>query len=138
MQLSEEAAYTPGELNAYDKYRDSVRREKTLFLEWFHEGIGKGMAEGLAKGLAKGMAKGMAEGMAEGLAKGMEKGMATGMEKGLEKGMEKGLATGMEKGVEQSKKEVALKMLKAKRSIEEISLFTDLSRETIQTLIDLL
>lgn len=63
--LTEEAAYTPGELNAYDEYWDSVSRERTLLADRYEEG--------LIKGFAKGEAKGEAKGRAEGLAKGIEK-----------------------------------------------------------------
>jgi predicted transposase/invertase (TIGR01784 family) len=33
IELAEESAYTPGELNAYESYWDSVRREKTLIFD---------------------------------------------------------------------------------------------------------
>lgn len=55
--LSEEAAYSPGELSAYETYWDSVRTEKTLLIGKYDEGIAKGKAEGLAEGEAKGMEK---------------------------------------------------------------------------------
>ena len=48
--LSEEAAYTAGELNAYESYWDAVRTEKTLMLGKYDEGLAKGLAEGEAKG----------------------------------------------------------------------------------------
>jgi predicted transposase/invertase (TIGR01784 family) len=59
--LAEEAAYTPGELNAYDAYWDNVRREKTLWLGKFEEGIAVGHAKGQAEGHAKGQAEGRIE-----------------------------------------------------------------------------
>ena len=60
--LSEEAAYTPGELNSYESYWDAVRSEKTLMLGKYEEGVAKGLAEGEAKGELKGKIE-MATGM---------------------------------------------------------------------------
>jgi predicted transposase/invertase (TIGR01784 family) len=58
VQLSEEAAYTPGELNAYSDYWDGVRTAKTLLFGRYEEGKVVGREEGrqeamhdLAKGL---------------------------------------------------------------------------------------
>jgi predicted transposase/invertase (TIGR01784 family) len=62
LDLAQEAAYTTAELEAYDKYWDSVGRERTL--------IGGARAEGLAEGRAEGLAEGRAEGVAEGRAAG--------------------------------------------------------------------
>lgn len=56
--LSEEAAYTPGELNSYQSYWDSVRIEKTLMLGRFEEGKAEGLAEGEVKGKIEGIAEG--------------------------------------------------------------------------------
>lgn len=69
VSLSEEAAYTPGELDVYQSYWDSVSREKTLISENYSKGEAKGLAKGMAEGLAKGEAKGLAEGLAKGEAK---------------------------------------------------------------------
>lgn len=41
--LSEEAAYTPGELAAYDKYWDAVSTEKTLIRGFYNQGIQEGI-----------------------------------------------------------------------------------------------
>ena len=60
-------------------------------------------------------------------ARGMEQGMEQGMEKGIAQGMEKGMAQGIEK----AKLEIALKMLRAGKTQEEVMEFTDLSREEI-------
>lgn len=48
--LSEESAYTVGELNSYEAYWDAIRTEKTLMLGKFDEGLVKGKAEGIAEG----------------------------------------------------------------------------------------
>lgn len=53
LKRNEEAAYSPGELNAYDDYWDAVRTEKTLLIGKYDEGIAKGKAEGLAEGKAE-------------------------------------------------------------------------------------
>jgi predicted transposase/invertase (TIGR01784 family) len=57
VELAEESAYTPGELEYYESYWDSVRREKTLVLDKFIEGEAKGRIEGKAEGLVEGEAK---------------------------------------------------------------------------------
>ena len=38
IELAEESAYTPGELEVYETYWDSVRREKTLMVDKYAEG----------------------------------------------------------------------------------------------------
>ena len=47
--LSEESAYTPGQLEVYESYWDWVRREKTLIADGYAEGKAKGLAEGEEK-----------------------------------------------------------------------------------------
>ena len=61
VDLCEEGAFTEGELEAYDKYWDIVRTEKSVK----ESALRKGRAEGEAKGRAEGEAKGRAEGRAE-------------------------------------------------------------------------
>ncbi len=51
--LSEEAAYTPGELEVYESYWDQVRREKTIVIDSFTKGLLEGEARGKAEGEAK-------------------------------------------------------------------------------------
>ena len=46
VELSEESAYTPGELQLYESYWDSVSREKTLMSDKYIEGKTEGIAEG--------------------------------------------------------------------------------------------
>lgn len=46
VDLAEEAAYTQGELNAYETYWDNVRTEKTLLLGRYEEGEATGEARG--------------------------------------------------------------------------------------------
>ena len=51
--LSEQSAYTPGELEVYDSYWDQVRREKTIVIDSYTKGRIEGRAEGEAIGEAK-------------------------------------------------------------------------------------
>jgi len=57
LELAEESAYTPGELNLYESYWDQVSREKTLIMDKYAEGLAEGLAEGEAKGIEKGIEK---------------------------------------------------------------------------------
>ncbi|MDR2121324.1 MAG: hypothetical protein LBP64_10710, partial [Tannerella sp.] len=70
LAMCEEGAFTAAELEAYDKYLDIIRTEKSLLAESRAEGEAKGLAKGLLKGRAEGMAEGEAKGRAEGEAKG--------------------------------------------------------------------
>lgn len=71
IELAQESAYTPAELNAYESYWDAVSTEKTLMAGKYREGH----AEGRVEGHAEGHAEGRAEGHAEGLSKGREEGV---------------------------------------------------------------
>ena len=53
IELSEEAAYTPAELEVYQSYWDGVSREKTLMMDKFVEGLVEGEARGKAEGKAE-------------------------------------------------------------------------------------
>ena len=53
IDLSEQMAYTPGELQTYDSYWDEVSRFKTLFNAALREGETKGHAEGVEEGIQK-------------------------------------------------------------------------------------
>jgi predicted transposase/invertase (TIGR01784 family) len=53
VELSEEAAYTPEELAAYDTYWDAVSTERTLLDERYQQGIEKGKTEGIAETVNK-------------------------------------------------------------------------------------
>ena len=48
--LAEESAYTPGELEVYQSYWDQVRREKTLMMDKYIEGLAEGEVKGKAEG----------------------------------------------------------------------------------------
>ncbi len=53
VELAEESAYTPGELEVYQSYWDQVSREKTLMIDKFEEGLVLGEAKGKAEGKAE-------------------------------------------------------------------------------------
>lgn len=59
--LSEQAAYTPGELAAYDAYWDHVSTTRTLANGHYTAGRKAGHAEGHAEGRVEGKAEGMRE-----------------------------------------------------------------------------
>ncbi len=53
IRLAEESAYTPAELEVYESYWDGVRREKTLIMDKYAEGLAEGEARGEAIGIKK-------------------------------------------------------------------------------------
>jgi len=61
VELAQEAAYTPAELNMYESYWDQVSREKTMFSSKYAEGEAVGEARGRAEGRAEGEAAGQAQ-----------------------------------------------------------------------------
>ena len=73
LELCEEGAFTPEEMEVYDRHWDRISTEKSLNDQALAEGLAKGRAEGLAEGRAEGLAEGEAKGRAEGEAKGRAK-----------------------------------------------------------------
>ena len=65
-KLAEEAAYSPAELETYDRYWDSVSVERTLKSGFYGEGLKKGREEGREEGRAEGREEGREEGQVEG------------------------------------------------------------------------
>ena len=59
MELAQEAAYTPAELDAYDRYWDAISVEKTVRLDGYLEGEMKGRKEGEITIIEKMLASGM-------------------------------------------------------------------------------
>ena len=49
IELAEESAYAPAELNLYESYWDQVSREKTLIMDKYAEGLIEGEAKGIEK-----------------------------------------------------------------------------------------
>ena len=62
VDLLEESAFSPAQLQGYDDFWDAVRVERTIREGAESYGYEKGMAKGLADGMAKGMEEGMAKG----------------------------------------------------------------------------
>ena len=62
IELTQEAAYTRGELEAYEQYWDTVSTDKTRTIDAEAQGMARGRAEGEQIGMIKGLAKGKAEG----------------------------------------------------------------------------
>ena len=87
-------AFTEDELRAYDKFCDTVRTEKTLQQDSFHEGF----------------------------------------EQGIKQGIEKGIEQGIEQGIEKQKQESAKRMLAKGLTVDDVALFTRLSKEQITNL----
>ena len=122
------------EVAAFDKEK-KLKYEIDKMNEWdilaqreFAErkGFEAGYADGEAKGIADGMAKGMAEGMAKGMADGLAKGKAEGMAEGKAEGKAEGLVEG--------RLEVAKALLTSGMPIEQIKLYTKLSKEQIEAI----
>lgn len=65
VDLAQESAYTPAELDAYDAYWDRVSTERSLFRGLYQEGLAKGETEGIIKGTIKGIIKGKIQGKIE-------------------------------------------------------------------------
>lgn len=54
-----EGAFTRGELEAYDRYWDSVSTERTFVMEKEEQALERGIERGMEKGMERGMEKGM-------------------------------------------------------------------------------
>jgi predicted transposase/invertase (TIGR01784 family) len=57
--LSQESAYTKGELEAYDRYWDAVSVERTVIVDALAKGHQKGLVEGEQIGLERGEQAGL-------------------------------------------------------------------------------
>ena len=71
LDLAAESAFSPGELEAYDRYWDVVRTEKTLLNGKTREAREEGRAEGRVEGRAEGMAEARAAIISKLMAAGM-------------------------------------------------------------------
>ena len=114
--------YEIDKMNERDILAQREFAERKGFEAGYADGVAKGIADGTAKGLTEGMAKGMAKGMAEGIAKGMAEGKAEGKAEGIAEGEIKG------------RLEVAKALLTSGMPIEQIKLYTKLSKEQIETI----
>ena len=121
-EICEEAAFTDGQLLAYDKYWDTIRVEKTFKTTFLEEG----MQKGLKKGLKKGEVIGLKKGLKKGLEKGLEKGETIGLKKGLKKGETIGLKKGEAK-LKAKEEEIVINCYKNGLPLETIAKVTGLS-----------
>ena len=55
LDLTEESAYSEGELQAYEDYWNAVSTEKTLFKEYYLQGLKEGLSKSKAEGKAEGL-----------------------------------------------------------------------------------
>ena len=111
LELTKESAYTKAELEAYDKYWDTIRTEKTL--------------------IADAEAKGEQIGMQKGEQIGMQKGEQIGMQKGEQIGIQKGEQIGMQKGEHKKQNEFVIKSFENDISISLIANITQLTEEEV-------
>ena len=122
--------YEIDKMNERDILAQREFAERKGFEAGYADGVAKGIADGTAKGLTEGMAKGMAEGIAKGMAEGKTKGKAEGKAEGLAEGKAEGLAEGEIKG----RLDVAKALLTSGMPIEQIKLYTKLSKEQIEAI----
>lgn len=115
VDLCEVGAYTPEELELYEKYWDIVSTEKAMISSSLKKGRAEGLAEGEVIGLQKGREKGKAEGRAEGEAI------------GLQKGREEGKAEAM--------REMVLNAQRGGHSVAQIQTITGLRKEEIEEIL---
>jgi flagellar biosynthesis/type III secretory pathway protein FliH len=90
LELSGESAFSRTELEAYDRYWDVIRTERTLMAGKYTEGRTEGRIEGRTEGLREGIEQGIERGRTEGLREGIEQGIEEGIERGIEQGLERG------------------------------------------------
>jgi predicted transposase/invertase (TIGR01784 family) len=74
VQLSQQSAFTPSELLAYDKYWDAVSTEKTLLSGAYDDGVQAGHEQGVRQGLQDGLYQGIQQGIKQGIQQGIEQG----------------------------------------------------------------
>ncbi|RFC48457.1 MAG: hypothetical protein DVB23_000520, partial [Verrucomicrobia bacterium] len=79
IEIARESAFTPGELETYDRFWDAVRRERTLISGSRKEGLQEGIQEGIRIG--------------------EERGIQIGEERGIQIGEERGIQIGEERGI---------------------------------------
>ena len=79
VELSQESAYTKGELEAYDQYWDAMSTEKTRTVDAWVGGLAEGERRGKTEGLAEGFAKGEQKGKEEGLVDAAHKAIVAGV-----------------------------------------------------------
>lgn len=119
VNILEKSAFTPAQLDGYEKFWDAVAVERSI----------REAAE--EKGLEIGIEKGMKKGMEEGIQKGIEK----GIEEGIQKGIKQGIEQGIEKGELQRACEIARNLKAMGCDLEFIVKATSLSPQEIEALL---
>jgi len=76
VECLQESAFTPAELDAYDRYWDQVRVERTLLADSLAEGEQIGLEKGRVEGRVEGEQLGLEKGMKEALARLIASGIA--------------------------------------------------------------
>ena len=71
LELSKESAYTKAELEAYDRYWDAVRVERSLLSDSHEAGLKEGIELGMEKGMEKVKIEGKIEVILNGYANGL-------------------------------------------------------------------
>jgi predicted transposase/invertase (TIGR01784 family) len=127
VEICEEGGFTDEELDAYDRFWDSVRIEKAFINDSLRQGLQQGEAIGLKKGREEGLVEGLQQGLQQGLAERAE------LEKALEIERKKRMAEEEKRIAE--KKDAVLKSLHAGIPIATISSITGLPEEEIQSII---
>jgi predicted transposase/invertase (TIGR01784 family) len=107
VQYLESSSYTKDELEAYDRYWDIIRTERTYYLGALDEGLKKGEAIGIEKGI----------------------------EKGMQKGIEQGIEQGRTEGKEEAVREMVFNAQRKGFSIAQIQTITNLSEEKIREIV---
>ncbi len=71
VSIVRESAFTPGQLEAYDRFWDAIRVEKALVNEGERRGLKRGKEEGFHEGREEGIKEGLKEGIKEGRREGL-------------------------------------------------------------------
>lgn len=111
VNILEKSAFTPAQLDGYEKFWDAVAVERSI----------REAAE--------------EKGLEIGIERGMKKGMEEGIQKGIQKGIEKGIKQGIEKGELQRACEIARNLKAMGCDLEFIVKATDLSPQEIEALL---
>ncbi|MDR1121332.1 MAG: Rpn family recombination-promoting nuclease/putative transposase [Dysgonamonadaceae bacterium] len=126
LDLCEESAFSPNELEIYDQHWDVIRTLKGLA-----ESAEVAEIKGHAKGLFEGREEGREEGRVEGKAIGRKEGEAIGRKEGRAEGLSEGEAKGHAKGLAEGIEKMVLAAAQNNLSIEQIQAFSNLTQEHI-------
>ncbi|WP_111446849.1 Rpn family recombination-promoting nuclease/putative transposase [Breznakibacter xylanolyticus] len=133
VHILESGSYSKEQLEHYDQYWDSIRAERSAFLDAEE----RGRVEGLEQGRVEGLEKGRVEGLEKGRIEGIEKGRIEGIEKGRVEGLEIGLAKGEKQGIQKGLYLSALLMLNNKIAVEQVAQILSLPEQAVHQLLEL-